>query len=343
MSLISLLIALAAERYLSSSFWQFNTYYQRYMQFVRRTHLLESRMLSALGTLSLILLPVAAVYALLWLIDDSLLHLIFSTVILIICFGCIKTRGSYKKYLMAAYRGEQSSCELMHEQLRCDKNLPEMGFGQTLVWLNYRYYLAIMLFFIFLGAPGVVFYRLVATLAENPGDEKIKAESGESDGEQQHMVQQESNDEEKAEQSVEPKDAADAEERADDTIELSSEAQASTDKVETQTRQVPIQDVSGPCQQFLFWLDWIPVRLTSFGYMLVGHFSKALPVWLESLFDFSKQPGAILVDVAQKSEDLMVDSEDCTAEPCLLVRLAKRNLLLLLAIISVLTLSGVIS
>ncbi|WDD98432.1 beta-lactamase regulator AmpE [Thalassomonas actiniarum] len=328
MSLISLLIALAAERYLSSSLWQFNSYYQRYTQFIRRTRMLESGLLSALGTLGLIFLPVAAVYGLLWLIDDSLLHLIFSTVILIICFGCIKTRSSYKRYLMAAYRGEQSSCELMHAQLRSDKNLPEMGFGQTLVWLNYRYYIAIMLFFIFLGAPGVVFYRLVATLAENPGDDQGKVEADDDMSEEQQAAQPEN-----LEANLEKR----VEERAVEG------AEAEQDKAGIELEQGVINNAVSPCQQFLFWLDWIPVRLTSFGYMLVGHFSKALPVWLESLFDFSKQPSAILADVAQKSEDLMVDSEDCTAEPCLLVRLAKRNLLLLLAIISLLTLSGVIS
>ncbi|WDE06051.1 beta-lactamase regulator AmpE [Thalassomonas viridans] len=324
MSLISLLIALAAERYLSSSFWQFNTYYQRYTRFIQRTRLLESGLLSVLGTLMLIFLPVAAVYGLLWLIDDSLLHLIFSTVILIVCFGCANTRASYKKYLMSAYRGELSSCALMHAQLRSDKNIPEMGFGQTLVWLNYRYYIAIMLFFIFLGAPGVVFYRLVATLAENPG----KDQSCDAPEEGQAAEAQ----------AVSGNETQDAE-----MSETAEEAGAQTEQDEPQAQQALINEAASPCQQFLFWLDWIPVRLTSFGYMLVGHFSKALPVWLESLFDFSKQPSAILVDVAQKSEDLMVDSEDCTAEPCLLVRLAKRNLLLLLAIISLLTLSGVIS
>ena len=77
--------------------------------------------------------------------------------------------------------------------------------------------------------------------------------------------------------------------------------------------------------------------------MLVGHFSKALPVWLESFFEIKKPADQILGDVAKKSEDMMIDNQDCTAEPCLLVRLAKRNLLLLLAVVAVLTLSGVIS
>ncbi|MGB0986701.1 MAG: regulatory signaling modulator protein AmpE, partial [Pseudoalteromonas spongiae] len=95
-------------------------------------------------------------------------------------------------------------------------------------------------------------------------------------------------------------------------------------------------------RQILFWLDWLPVRITSFGFMLVGHFSKAMPTWLENLFEINKVPQSILIDVAQKSEDMMVDASDCTAEPCLLVRLAKRNLLLILATAAVLTLFGII-
>ena len=43
------------------------------------------------------------------------------------------------------------------------------------------------------------------------------------------------------------------------------------------------------------------------------------------------------------SEDFMVDAGDCTAEPCLLVKLAKRTLLLFLVIIAVLILTGILS
>ena len=157
MSLISLLIALAAERYLSSPFWQFKTYYQQYLALLQKLDVLEKSWKRIIGVLSLLLAPVLVVYFILTLIDDSFLHLILSTVVLIICFGSFATRDTYKNYLMAAFRGELTTCELHHSQLMQDKNLPDMGFGQTLIWLNYRYYIAIMLFFIFFGAPGAVF------------------------------------------------------------------------------------------------------------------------------------------------------------------------------------------
>ena len=279
MSLISLLIALASQRYLSSSVWQFNTAYTYYLNSVRRIDVLPAPWQSPLTASFFMLAPVVLVYLLLDLINDSVLHLLVSSVILIICFGCIKTRETYKNYLLSAFRGEATTCELHHEQLQQDKNLPEMGFGQILVWLNYKYFIAIMLFFVLFGAPGALFYRLLTSVAEG-----------------------------KTIKEAELKD-----------------------------------EIINFAQKTLFWLDWIPVRIVAFGYMLVGHFSKAFPVWLENVFEVNKPANKILVEVAQKSEDFMIDEEDCTAEPCLLVRLAKRTTLLSLVIIALLILTGVIA
>ncbi|NQZ80259.1 MAG: beta-lactamase regulator AmpE [Colwellia sp.] len=279
MSLISLLIALAAERYLSSSAWQFNTYYKYYLKLIKRSSFVDSPWGSLVVSYVAIFIPVIACYLLLDLVDDGLLNLIVSTVVLIVCFGCITTRDKYKNYLKAAFRGETTTCELHHQQLQQDKNITDMSFGQLLVWLNYRYFIAIMIFFVLFGAPGALFYRLLTTLNEGNTLEEL---------------------------------------------EIADEVAQST-------------------KQFQFWLDWLPVRIVAFGYMLVGHFSKAMPIWLESLFDVTKMPHQLLISVAEKSEDFMVDADDCTAEPCLLVRLAKRTLLLCLAVIAILVLTGVLT
>ena len=95
-------------------------------------------------------------------------------------------------------------------------------------------------------------------------------------------------------------------------------------------------------KKFLFWLDWPLIRIVSFCYMLMGHFSRALPIWLENCFNVHKAPYMVLSEVAKQAEDFQVDPEDCTEEPCLLVRLAKRSLLLILTIIAILTITGVI-
>jgi AmpE protein len=233
--------------------------------------------------------------------------------VLIVCFGCFTTRHSYKQYLHAAFRGEETTAKLFHQQLLQDKNLPSMGFGQALVWLNYRYYIAIMLFFTIFGAAGVVFHRLLTTLIEQQNSCSLDQHQSFVGVDQPAITTQNSH-------------------TQDASLNIDSQSGVST--------------ASSGCKNYqaiLFYIDWLPVRITSFGYMFVGHFSRALPVWLECFFDAKKPPHQILIDVAQKSEDDMVDKDDCTAEPCLLVRLSKRNVLLLLATIATFTLFGIIN
>jgi AmpE protein len=301
MSLLSLLIALAAERSLSAQAWHFNFYYQYYLDFFSRNFTAKQ---GTAASAAFILLPVAITYLLLDVIDNGVLQLLVSTLILIVCFGCSTTRNSYKSYLHSAFRGEETTTEMHHQQLLTDKNLPQMGFGQALIWLNYRYYIAIMLFFTVFGAAGALFYRLLTTVIEHKKAKCIEAATKEE------------------------------------------HASAEKDDSEAQHESNVTPDFSKGCQNHhdvLFWLDWLPVRIASFGYMFVGHFSRALPIWLESIFDNKKPTHQVLIDVAQKSEDIMLNEEDCTAEPCLLVRLAKRNVLLVFAVISILTLAGFVS
>lgn len=275
MSLISLLIALLSERYLTHKLWQFNTYYKRYSKLALNDED-GSKPRSSIILILFLLIPTLLCYIALEQLDNSLLYLVVSTVILIICFGCCDTRSIYKKYLVAAFRGDTTTCDLIHQELLQNKHLPDMGFGQALVWLNYRYFIAIMLFFVVFGAPGALLYRLLTRINER-------------------CIQQ--NEEDK---------------------------------------------VTCISHQLLFVIDWLPVRIIALGYMLVGHFSKAVSEWLGNLFDFKSLPYEVLISVAQKSEDIMVDPQDCTAEPCILVRLAKRTLLLSLAFISILILTGVL-
>ncbi|MBA6253976.1 beta-lactamase regulator AmpE [Colwellia sp. MB3u-55] len=307
MSLISLLIALAAERYLSTTAWQFQTYFHAYVDLFKRTKLMHLAKLSIVSQLIFIAIPVVVCDLLLELVDDGLLYLIFSTLILIVCFGCTKTRQSYKAYLLSAFRGEPTTCELHHSQLQQDTCSAPMSFGQLLVWLNYRYFIAIMILFVVFGPAGALFYRLLVTMNECP----------------EVLAEECSDKQEKANAEVDEAD-----------VEVNNEVKT-TDSIEKNESQL--------LKDMLFWVDWLPVRMVAFGYMLVGHFSKAMPVWLENLFDINKQPNQILISVAQKSEDFMVDPDDCTAEPCLLVRLAKRTLLLCLAVIAVLILTGILN
>lgn len=102
-----------------------------------------------------------------------------------------------------------------------------------------------------------------------------------------------------------------------------------------------------PMAQMMYALDFIPVRITAFGLLLVGHFSRALPQWLASLANVELPADKLLTEVAAKAEYVdphHIDSEntDAATEPKILVTLAKRNILLLLALSAVLTLAGII-
>jgi len=322
MSLISLLIALVAERYLSTTPWQFKTYFHAYVGLFKRSQLMDLAKQSITLQLVFIAIPVVICDLLLELVDDGLLYLVFSTLILIVCFGCVKTRQCYKDYLMSAFRGEPTTCELHHNQLLQNTSSAPMSFGQLLVWLNYRYFIAVMIFFVVFGAAGALFYRLLVTMNEVP--KSLEKE----DSAEESKVAATNDENEYDETSVQAEINAEA--------EVASEAHSTTSP-ETENSKSPL------LKDILFWVDWLPVRIVAFGYMLVGHFSKAMPVWLENFFDINKQPNQLLINVAQKSEDFMIDPDDCTAEPCLLVRLAKRTLLLCLAVISILILTGILN
>jgi len=101
--------------------------------------------------------------------------------------------------------------------------------------------------------------------------------------------------------------------------------------------------VGNQVKRLLNIVDWIPVRITALGFLLVGHFSRAFPTWLGYLPDPAVQAKTLLLDVSKKAEEIEPDESDCTEEPCTLVRLAKRNVMFLLVIIALLTLTGWIS
>jgi AmpE protein len=100
------------------------------------------------------------------------------------------------------------------------------------------------------------------------------------------------------------------------------------------------EQVGHQIKRLLNIVDWIPVRITALGFLLVGHFSRAFPTWLGYLPDPAVQAKTLLLDVSKKAEEIEPDENDCTEEPCTLVRLAKRNVMFLLVIIALLTLTG---
>ncbi|MBU2876920.1 beta-lactamase regulator AmpE [Aliiglaciecola lipolytica] len=108
----------------------------------------------------------------------------------------------------------------------------------------------------------------------------------------------------------------------------------------THAYKTEFQNELSIAQQLMAILDWLPARITALGLLLMGHFSRALPIWLKYLFDLNVSAKELLCKVADAAEEVDINKEDYTEEPCTLVRLAKRNVMFLVVLISVLSLSG---
>ncbi len=330
MSLISLLIALAAERVMLSKYWHFNFYFARYLKFALGFVSKDEISKNLINITLLALIPALATYAVFSLVDNSLIEFVLSSLILIVCFGCRLSRQSYKNYLNAAMRGDEVA--VTHHQMEIQQDQAEdvESYGQTLVWLNYQYYMAIMMVFIIFGAPGVVFYRLMVAIANNVAITDIDASVAEVNAAELNAVQP----------------------NADDSLSVNAETDPETDPAQEHELEQDPEQQSGNylptaaiehARCFLFYFDFIPSRFAAFGYMLVGDFSKSSTLWLEGLLNYTMAPRKYLCQVAKTSEDCAVEEGDLIAEPTLLVRLAKRNVLLLLAATAFMTIAGVLS
>lgn len=273
MTIISLLLVLAIERMTTKTkLWQSDFYLTEYQGFLHKQEWLADSSKSWAVYFALFM-PSLLLWLLLDIASSSLLSFIIGLAVLMVATGCPHIRAKYKGYLQAANRGDFAARDLYAEQLGYAGEESEETFGQHIIWLNFKYYFAVALWFILLGAPGALAYMVVRYFAFSAEQDWVK-------------------------------------------------------------------NASIQCQQ---WLDWIPVRLASLGFLLVGHFSRALPVWLSLSADPTSDAKTLLLRVAKASEDVEPIAEDCTEEPCTLLRLAKRNMMMMLAVVAVLTLSGWLS
>ncbi|WP_019677018.1 regulatory signaling modulator protein AmpE [Arsukibacterium perlucidum] len=168
MTLISMLLALIIERLaVRSDAWQAQLYVKAYMQLSLKTPL--ARLASnQLGQYLWLLLPGAVVALVLCLVDNRLLTLIVNTLVLLLGIGCWHYRQLYKQYLNAQERGDAEAAHLAMQQIRTDSgsSFEQNSYGQTLIWLNFRYYAATAFWFLLLGAFGVITYVLLRQLQE---------------------------------------------------------------------------------------------------------------------------------------------------------------------------------
>jgi len=187
MTLISMLIALIIERLaVRSEAWQFLFYAKKYLS-VSQSSGLSKLVSESKGQYLWVLLP-GIVYALvLWLISSSLVTLVLNTLVLLVCIGCWHYRQLYKQYLNASERADNEAAFLTMQQLSADVGLTDadLSYGQRLVWLNFRYYAAVLFWFAILGGAGAITYALLRQMNEPASwDKAVKlAEEGDETAE----------------------------------------------------------------------------------------------------------------------------------------------------------------
>ena len=293
MSLISLLIVMGLERLMRKSpAWHIHAIAGRYFTILQKRDLFTTQT-SMFGFLLIAVIPGLILWLLLAVSQSALLLFLSQLLVLWVCLGCPLTRKRYKQYLQAADRQDFEACSL-HSMGFGNKNGDLAAVPDQLVYINYRQYAAVVIFFILLGAPGVLIYSLAKELQTHLHKSALCDASG-----------------------------------------LSEDAEISHDCV-LEGQQLIIDRI-------MHGLDWLPVRITGLGFLIVGHFTRALGVWLPALLDFSTPAKEVLVKVAKASEDTPVNTQDCSSEPAILVRLVKRNILFMLVALSLLTVVGAVN
>ncbi|MDX3772525.1 regulatory signaling modulator protein AmpE [Chromatiaceae bacterium AAb-1] len=168
MTLISMLLALIVERLaVRSDAWQSRRYCQAYLRF-SHSSFLARLMQHRVGAYLWLVLPGAIVTLLLCLINSWLVTTLVNALVLLLGIGCWHYRKLYKQYLNALDREDEEAAHLTMQQIRHESGstLEQSTQGQLLVWINFRYYAAVVFWFLIAGAFGVITYVLVRQLQE---------------------------------------------------------------------------------------------------------------------------------------------------------------------------------
>ncbi|WP_394129300.1 beta-lactamase regulator AmpE [Shewanella maritima] len=283
MALFSLLVAILVERLkLLPQSLQFDQLMKLYQQRCWGADTLTKTPYALLA----IFLPPVVTFVVLLLLDGifyNVISLCVWVLIAIICFNHIEVRNVFKKYVLAACRGDVQACYFYAGQLECHEcldavNEKELGakVGETVAWINYRYYGAVALFLIMFGPVGAVLYCSL---------------------------------------------------RFYDDLLVKHGAQ-----IRWVTR-------------LMHAVDWLPSRIFSFGFALSGRFSEGISAWSRYSLSIATPTRKIITKTASASESMPEVSKApiCVQSTLALLALSKRNFLLLVTVLSVLTIFGVVN
>jgi len=320
MTLLSMLIALIIERLaVRSMAWQWASYFRHYLRVSERGGLAQW---STHPLLSYVwwLLPAALITVGLQLTQFWLFQLVLNVLVLLLCLGCWHYRQRYKQYLNALARNDQEAAFLLMEQIRTEQGSQALAQetavsgASQLVWLNFRYYAAVLFWYMLLGVFGAVAYASLRQLSE-----PLTTQASEDNAENSTKVQAEDDSVPSATAVPEPV-----------ALYLSWQQQA---------------------RQWLHWADFLPARLFGLGLALVGDFSRTSALLLQQAGDLTMPASLFYSRLAQVAEPLYAPTDAAATEAAndsrflqqqavAAVQLAKRNVLFFLALVAILTLSG---
>lgn len=288
MALFSLLIAILIERLkLLPDPWQLDALLTKYHISLFGDKQISSEFMMGLA----IILPALSVYVLSWVVAGlfwGTLSLALWVVLAVLCFSHQQQRKLFKQYIQAACRGDVQACYHYATELDCNECMDAVSendlgakVGQSVAWLNYRYYGAVALYIILLGPIGAVLYCTVRFYAETSMRKSL---------------------------------------------------------------DLPLVD------SLLMLLDWLPSRIFAFGYLLSGHFSTAFSVWSRNALSINTSARCIVTETAIAAETMPdnrasgeANAPICVQSTIALLGLSKRNFILMVTVLSLLTIFGVVN
>lgn len=316
MTLIVLLIVLITERVaLQTSFWQVSKYLNRYIEFAL-PHFQSAKP----GTISLLILvaaPAAALAIILFFLNSGFIYFLVSLFVLAVCIGNAEARTLYRQYLNALGREDKEAQFLLHGKL--------------------------------------------AELCQD----QLRTEQAKADG-SDNADNSEELENDVAEVEAETTASRESDYLGPDENESIGETLIWINFVYyatpifyfvllgtpfvlfyatllylTQHEKTKSTEANIDAEQlykWLGWMFWLPSRLVSLGFMIVGHFSNGLETWLKYAANFSKSSREMLCKVATKSDHLDEKRLDNNAQH--MVKLTKRNMILFIVFVALLTLYG---
>ena len=315
MTLILLLMVLLVERVaLQSLPWHATRYLKWYSK--KYSHKIKDN--DTFSLLLFLVAPAVAVGIFLFIFDSRLIDFVVSLFVLAICIGHYPLRKYYRQFLNAQQRKDTEAASILH-------------------------------------------YKLMGEPLENEEAQSNKSESSESDNEE---IKDPGSDNEEAE-SPDFDSAENKNESVGETLVWINLQYYAAPIFFYVVLGVPgiilyttvlyiaegkfidsLNDDSNQAtaSKWLEWLLWVPARLVSVGYMFVGHFGRGLEAWLKYSANLSKSSKFVVTQVALAAEGLEKSKADIEAVDAAnaekMVRLAKRNMVLFLVVVALLTLYG---